>query len=237
MSGTTNAGTPRDADAPTQAPHPSGVRGLRAEMLAVARGLSGPGRSGVARRSAVCTLVTDRLTALWDEATAGESSEGLALAAVGSLGRADMGPASDLDLVLVHDGRSRSPAQVAAVAERLWYPLWDAGVDLDHAVRSLSQCRQVASKDVPAAVGWLDVRAVAGDALVVHRAASAVLTDWRSASRRVVSRSSVVSRSAASRIAAVSADTRARSSAVSRDRKSTRLNSSHRPLSRMPSSA
>ena len=184
MSGTTNAGTPRDADAPTQAPHPSGVRGLRAEMLAVARGLSGPGRSGVARRSAVCTLVTDRLTALWDEATAGESSEGLALAAVGSLGRADMGPASDLDLVLVHDGRSRSPAQVAAVAERLWYPLWDAGVDLDHAVRSLSQCRQVASKDVPAAVGWLDVRAVAGDALVVHRAASAVLTDWRSASRR-----------------------------------------------------
>ncbi len=73
---------------------------------------------------------------------------------------------------------------VARVAQRLWYPLWDAGVDLDHAVRSLAQCRQVASKDVPAAVGWLDVRAVAGDALVVHRASSAVLTDWRSASRR-----------------------------------------------------
>ncbi|MBD7951946.1 [protein-PII] uridylyltransferase [Oerskovia rustica] len=184
MTGTADAGSARDTDEPTEAPHPPGVRGLRAEMLEVARGLSGPGSSGVARRSAVCTLVTDRLRALWDEATAGESVEGIALAAVGSLGRADMGPVSDLDLVLVHDGRGHSAEQVTAVAERLWYPLWDAGVDLDHAVRSLSQCRQVASKDVPAAVGWLDVRAVAGDALVVHRAASAVLTDWRSASRR-----------------------------------------------------
>ena len=184
MTGAAHEGAPQGPDEPAEASYPPRVRGLRAEMLAVARELSGPGSSGVARRSAVCALVTDRLTALWQEATAGTSTEGVALAAVGSLGRADMGPASDLDLVLVHDGRSHSPEQVGAIAERLWYPLWDEGVDLDHAVRSLSQCRQVASKDVPAAVGWLDVRPVAGDALVVHRAASAVLTDWRSASRR-----------------------------------------------------
>ncbi|MDQ8040407.1 [protein-PII] uridylyltransferase [Cellulosimicrobium sp. XJ-DQ-B-000] len=168
----------------TQVPHPDGVRDLRARMLDVARSMSGPGRSGVARRAAVVDLVTSSLAGLWLDATDGVAPEGLALAAVGSLGRGDMGPASDLDLVLVHDGRTHTADDVARVAERLWYPLWDAGVDLDHAVRSLSQCRQVASKDVPAAVGWLDVRAVAGDALVVHRASSAVLTDWRSASRR-----------------------------------------------------
>jgi [protein-PII] uridylyltransferase len=184
MTGAVEARGAHGPDASRRASQPLGVSGLRTEMLATARGLSGPGSSGVARRSAVCDVVNARLTALWAEATAGESVEGIALAAVGSLGRVDMGPASDLDLVLVHDGRSRSAEQVAAVAERLWYPLWDAGVDLDHAVRSLSQCRQVASKDVPAAVGWLDVRAVAGDSLVVHRAASAVLADWRSASRR-----------------------------------------------------
>ncbi|WP_123307669.1 [protein-PII] uridylyltransferase [Cellulomonas sp. PhB143] len=153
-------------------------------MAAVARSLTGPGRSGVARRSALVELVTGRLVELWDAATADVDPTGLALAAVGSLGRGDIGPASDLDLVLVHDGRSHPADVVQEVAERLWYPLWDSGVDLDHAVRSLAQCRQVASKDVPAAVGWLDVRAVAGDTVVVHRAASAVLTDWRSASRR-----------------------------------------------------
>ncbi|WP_265523234.1 [protein-PII] uridylyltransferase [Oerskovia flava] len=167
-----------------EVPHPGGVRDLRTQMLALARNLSGPGRSGVARRAALSDLVTEALTTLWKDATEGADVEGMALAAVGSLGRGDLGPASDLDLVLVHDGRSRSAQEITQVAERLWYPLWDSGVDLDHSVRSLSQCRQVASKDVPAAVGWLDVRAIAGDAVVVHRASSAVLTDWRSASRR-----------------------------------------------------
>ncbi|GAA1727578.1 hypothetical protein GCM10009809_24130 [Isoptericola hypogeus] len=160
------------------------VGGLRKDLLATADDLTGPGRSGVARRSALQQLVTDRLSALYADATDGVDPAGLALAAVGSLGRGELGPASDLDLVLVHDGRTHRPEEVARVAERLWYPLWDSGVHLDHAVRSLSQTRQLASTDLPAAVGWLDVRPVAGDAVVVHRAASAILTDWRSASRR-----------------------------------------------------
>ncbi len=130
-------------------------------------------------------LVTTRLAELWDEAVSPlDDTEGLALGAVGSLGRADASPASDLDLLLVHDGRSHPAADVAALAERLWYPIWDAGLDLDHSVRSLAQCRQVASADLPAAVGLLDLRAVAGDRSVVHRARTALLTDWRSAARR-----------------------------------------------------
>lgn len=169
---------------PRGVPHSTRVRDLRAALLAVAREMTGPGCDGVARRAAVVDLATARLGELWKAATDDVAPDGIALAAVGSLGRRDMGPASDLDLVLVHDGRSHRPEELERVAERLWYPLWDSGIDLDHAVRSLSQCRQVASRDLAAAVGWLDVSAVAGDALVVHRASSAVLTDWRSASRR-----------------------------------------------------
>src|SRR5665648_1047911 len=71
-----------------------------------------------------------------------------------------------------------------AVAERLWYPIWDSGVHLDHSVRSLAQCRQVASADLPAAVGLLDLRHVAGDRTVIIRARTALLTDWRAAARR-----------------------------------------------------
>lgn len=172
-----------------RAPHPgTGVRGpvvgLRQALLAAAADLSGPGRSGVARRATLQQIVTERLSELYAEATAGVEPAGIALAAVGSLGRGELGPLSDLDLVLVHDGRSHKPAELAEVAERLWYPLWDSGVDIDHAVRSLNQTRQLATRDLPAAVGWLDVRPVAGDAVVVHRAASGILTDWRSASRR-----------------------------------------------------
>ncbi|HQY32544.1 MAG TPA: [protein-PII] uridylyltransferase [Actinotalea sp.] len=169
-----------------QAPLPStGVRGLRADRLDLAARMTGPGADGHVRRAAVAQLVTSRLAHLWDEAVAPlGAAEGLALGAVGSLGRSDASPNSDLDLLLVHDGRSHPAAEVAALAERLWYPIWDAGLDLDHSVRSLAQCRQVASADLPAAVGLLDLRAVAGDRTVIHRARTALLTDWRSAARR-----------------------------------------------------
>jgi [protein-PII] uridylyltransferase len=168
-----------------EAPHPTaGVRGLRDELLTIAADLTGPGRSGLARRSAVGQRVTERLGALFAEATEDVDPSGIALAAVGSLGRGELGPLSDLDLVLVHDGRTHGADELQRVAERLWYPLWDSGVDIDHAVRSLSQSRQVAASDLPAVIGWLSVRAVAGDAVVVHRAATAVLTDWRAAARR-----------------------------------------------------
>lgn len=174
-----------------QAPHTNGARGLRAAMIEIARAHTGPTApvaegmtAGQTRRQALVTMITGRLEELWADALDGDAGEGVALAAVGSLGRGDIGPVSDLDLVLVHEGRAHSADELKALAERLWYPLWDEGVDLDHSVRTLAQCRQVAAKDVPAAVGMLDVRAIAGDTVVVHRASSMVLSDWRSAARR-----------------------------------------------------
>ncbi len=167
-----------------------GVRDLKAERLDLATRLTGPLAGGAIqdgglRREALVDLVVARLRDLWSRATDGLlADEGIALAAVGSVGRGDPSPMSDLDLLLVHDGRSHSPQVVTELAERLWYPIWDAGLDLDHSVRSLAQCRQVASKDLPAAVGLLDLRHVAGDVGVVNRASTALLTDWRGAARR-----------------------------------------------------
>lgn len=163
----------------------SDLRGLKSDRLELAARMIGPGAEGHVRRAAGTNLVTGRIAALWDAAVAElDTTEGLALGAVGSLGRGDASPASDLDLLLVHDGRSHSTAEVAALAERLWYPIWDAGLHLDHSVRSLAQCRQVASHDLPAAVGLLDLRPVAGDRAIIAKATSALLTDWRSAARR-----------------------------------------------------
>jgi [protein-PII] uridylyltransferase len=168
-----------------EVPHPAiGVRDLRVERLELAAGLTGPGADGIARRAAIVQLVVGRLREQWDIATAGEDVSGIALGAVGSVGRGDASPVSDLDLLLVHEGRGHSPEELSALAQKLWYPIWDAGLDLDHSVRSLAQCRQVASKDLPAAVGLLDLQSVSGDAVVIARAKSALLEDWRSAARR-----------------------------------------------------
>lgn len=107
---------------------------------------------------------------------------GVALAAVGSLARRELGPRSDLDLVLLHDGRDRS--RVSALAERLWYPLWDSSVRLDHAVRTPAECAEVAGRELSAGVGLLDLRLLAGDPELVQGARSALLTSWRGNARK-----------------------------------------------------
>ena len=86
---------------------------------------------------------------------------GVALAAVGSLARRELGPRSDIDLVLLHDGKDRS--RIDALAEALWYPLWDSSVRLDHSVRTPAECADVAGRELSAGVGLLDLRVLAGD--------------------------------------------------------------------------
>ncbi len=108
---------------------------------------------------------------------------GVALAAVGSLARRETGPLSDLDLVLVHDGR-RDASEIAELADQVWYPLWDSGIRLDHSVRTPAQCREVAATDAAAGIGLLDLRPLAGDLDLVIRARAQLLADWRGGIRK-----------------------------------------------------
>lgn len=105
---------------------------------------------------------------------------GVALVAVGSLGRAEPAPGSDLDLVLLHRGRD----DVARVADRVWYPVWDSGIGLDHSVRTVAEAVAVAGEDLRAALGLIQARHVAGDPELTRAAREAVLAEWRAGSRR-----------------------------------------------------
>ncbi len=108
----------------------------------------------------------------------------MALAAVGSFARREAGPLSDFDLVLLHYGRSLTTTEVTELADRLWYPIWDAGARLDHSVRTVTQCRSVASGDLAAAVGLLDLTWVAGDPEVVTATRATLAHDWRGNARK-----------------------------------------------------
>ena len=76
----------------------------------------------------------------WLKAKAAEigidDGSGYSLVGVGGLGRRELLPYSDLDLVLLHDNVSDDVLQ--EVADKLWYPLWDANIRLDHSVRTVS---------------------------------------------------------------------------------------------------
>ncbi len=153
-----------------------------AEDLVKARGalLGGSSRhrqlSPPALRSALADLYELWLTSRC--AVAGVGS-GTALVAVGALGRREVVPYSDLDLVLLHDGKR----DVAELADSLWYPLWDARVELDHSVRTVGQAVQVAATDLRAALGLLDARLIAGDDALFTAMDNAVRRAWRSGIR------------------------------------------------------
>src|SRR5271170_3993219 len=108
-------------------------------------------------------------------AAAGSDVTGLALVAVGGYGRGELCPFSDLDLVLIHSGRR----DIKAVADAIWYPVWDEGVRLDHSVRKPSEVLATAKQDLRVQLGLLDGRCVAGDTSISDPLLSDAAELWR----------------------------------------------------------
>ncbi|WP_428952056.1 [protein-PII] uridylyltransferase [Streptomyces sp. cg35] len=148
---------------------PSGYAAARLRLL------QGGAQSGPPRRSALAELTDDWLTELFGAGTGGA---GVSLVAVGGYGRGELSPRSDLDLLLLHDG-SADPGEIAALADRIWYPVWDLGLALDHSVRTPSEARKTAGDDLKVQLGLLDARHIAGDLGLTAGLRTAVLADWR----------------------------------------------------------
>ena len=115
------------------------------------------------------------LSGLLTDAAGGEAG-GIALVAGGGHGRGELCPGSDLDVVLVHDGRR----DIAKIADAIWYPVWDEGVALDHSVRRPKEVLDVAREDLRAQLGLLDGRVIAGDPGVADQMLGQALELWRS---------------------------------------------------------
>ncbi|MCK1822060.1 [protein-PII] uridylyltransferase [Streptomyces sp. XM83C] len=150
----------------------SGPSGYAAARL---RLLTEEARPGPPRRAALSDLTDDWLAQLF---TAGAGDlRGVSLVAVGGYGRGELSPRSDLDLLLLHDGSD--PGAVAALADRLWYPVWDLGLALDHSVRTPAEARRTAGEDLKVQLGLLDARHLAGDLGLTAGLRTAILADWR----------------------------------------------------------
>jgi len=132
---------------------------------------------GISAREQRAVALDAWLTNLFQAAGA---ETGAALLALGGLGRRECAPHGDLDLVLLHAGRD----DVSAIAEKIWYPIWDAGLTLDHSVRTHEQAVRVAQDDTKAALGLLDIRHLAGDRALTAQLREAALIEWRKRARQ-----------------------------------------------------
>ena len=108
---------------------------------------------------------------------AGELPDTVSVVALGGYGRRSLLPRSDIDLMVLHTDRQSEPVREAA--ERLFYPFWDAGIALGHAVRTVGESLAEAVGRVDVACSLLDARLVAGRADLFHSLADRLLDRLR----------------------------------------------------------
>ena len=111
-----------------------------------------------------------------------DTGKEIALAAVGGYGRGELSPGSDLDILILHNGKI-AEEKLKAVVNDLLYPLWDRN-SVDHSVRTRSQTRDAAASDLRVATGLLDIRLIAGNANLVSAVQADSLEYWRRDAQR-----------------------------------------------------
>ena len=121
--------------------------------------------TGIKAARRLAALTDGLLAVLLDYATEREGGADavgpLTVAATGGFGRSELAPFSDLDLLFLIPEPPR-PAALATV-EFMLYFLWDLGLKVGHATRSVAECLAEARRDATICTSMLTARRVAGD--------------------------------------------------------------------------
>jgi [protein-PII] uridylyltransferase len=89
------------------------------------------------------------------------ASEHITVVATGGYGRGEMAPGSDVDLLFVRPSKQTEWGE--SVIEFVLYLLWDLGLKVGHATRSLPECVRLAKQDITIRTALLEARYLAGD--------------------------------------------------------------------------
>ena len=103
-------------------------------------------------------------------------TSGVCLLAVGGTGRREMAPRSDIDVMVVHRGSAK---RIESGLADLWYPIWDTGIHLGHAVRAANQKLLVGSDQLDTATTLLAGRWIAGDRQLATEVLDAASRAWK----------------------------------------------------------
>jgi len=142
-------------------------KALRAQQAALEE-LWKQGLSGHELLHGHTSLVDDFIIEQFSGSAAVTGSKGqLALIALGGYGRRELYPFSDIDLLLLHDRRSKKFMQ--EVSESILYPLWDAGFEVGHSVRGVKDAVRFAGEDFFFQVALLDSRLLVGSELLYDK--------------------------------------------------------------------
>jgi len=129
------------------------------------------GAGGVKICNGRATVLDVLLRHLWEVARASLSAQAqkefppLALVAIGGYGRAELNPYSDIDFMFLHDGKiaaGKPLPHLSRLIDGILYPLWDIGLKVGHAVRSVDDCVKVANADMQSKTSLIEARLIIG---------------------------------------------------------------------------
>jgi [protein-PII] uridylyltransferase len=126
------------------------------------------GVSGVVAARALSELQDLLIQAIYDFATKHfyyaqnpTESERLAIVATGGYGRGQLAPGSDIDLLFIRPFKQTAWGE--SVIEFVLHMLWDLGLKVGNATRSLAECTRLAKQDLTIRTALLEARFLWGD--------------------------------------------------------------------------
>ena len=105
-------------------------------------------------------LVDHVLSMLW-HFFMGKDNQNIALIAVGGYGRKELHPCSDVDILILVADQQLEDFQTRI--ESFLQLLWDAGLDIGHAVRTPKECFKHAQQDISICTNLMESRCIIGD--------------------------------------------------------------------------
>jgi len=134
------------------------------------------GADGLDTASLLSAVMDEALSALYDftvvhifRAHNPTEAERMAVLAVGGYGRSVLAPSSDVDLLFVRNYKQTAWAE--SVIEYMLYALWDMGLKVGHAFRTIDECVKLSREDVTIRTSILDQRLLFGDKGVADKLA------------------------------------------------------------------
>jgi [protein-PII] uridylyltransferase len=117
-------------------------------------------------QDALIGLVYDYTTTHVYSATNPSDAERMAIVATGGYGRRLLAPFSDIDLLFLLPYKQTPWGE--SVVEYVLYLLWDLGLKVGHATRTVDQTLKFARSDITIRTSLLDARLILGDASLFH---------------------------------------------------------------------
>jgi len=128
-------------------------------------GSVGGGLQGLAAARALSALQDAIIQLIYGFAMAhlhpGNTAVRITIAATGGYGRGELAPGSDIDLLFLRPARPAAGDE--SIIEFILYMLWDLGLKVGHATRSVAEGLRLARADVTIRTAMLEARYLCGD--------------------------------------------------------------------------